>query len=177
MGIQKINIKHVGDYSYCAEQPLIMDRINSRIGRFVSIGRGVSIGMSNHPLDFLSTSPFFYFNSLGFKDKDMPQHDEYRILPPVIIGNDVWIGDNVKIKNGIKIGDGAVIGTSAVVTKDVPPYAIVTGIPAKIIKYRFSEDIIKELLELKWWEMDYETIKKIPYDDINLAIEFIKKNK
>ena len=81
---------------------------------------------------------------------------------------------NLKIQNGVKIGDGAVIGTSALVTKDIPPYAIAVGIPAKVMRYRFNEEIIQQLLELKWWELDDEIIKQIPYDNIEESIIFLK---
>ena len=112
---------------------------------------------------------------MGFKSDITISHNECnRNLPPVIIGNDVWIGDGVKIKNGVTIGDGAIIGACALVIKDVPPYAIVGGVPAKIIKYRFKKNIIKELLKLKWWDLDVEIIKQIPYDNIEEAISFIK---
>lgn len=172
--IQKINISNVGNYSYCASQPVVWNPIKTSIGSFVSMGASVTLGNGQHPLQFLSTSPYFYYDDLGFKNPEMPAHYEYRNLAPITIGNDVWIGDGVKIKNGITIGDGAVIGAAAVVTKDVPPYAIVAGVPAKIIKYRFTEKVIQELLELRWWDLDIETIKKIPYDNIETAIDFLK---
>jgi len=87
------------------------------------------------------------------------------------IGNDVWIGAQAVIKAGVTIGDGAVIGGNSLVTKDVPPYAIVGGTPAKVIKYRFPEPIINALLELKWWEFDIEEIAELPFDDIEGCIE------
>ena len=174
MPIQQVIAGNVGKCTYCAKQPSIWNPKIVKIGSFVSIGRGVSIGHGKHPLNFLSTSPYFYLDRLGFKDKNMASHTEYTVVEPVIIGNDVWIGDNVTIFNGVTIGDGAVLGASAIVTKDVPPYAIVAGNPAKIIRYRFDEEIITQLLELKWWELDDDIIRKIPYDDINAAINFLK---
>lgn len=110
---------------------------NLKIGRFCSIAQDVTIGLANHPIDRFSTSPFFYENDfLDGANKDIELMSYPNRNPDVEIGDDVWIGEGVKIKGGIKIGDGAVIGCSSVVTKDVPPYAIVGGIPAKLIRYR-----------------------------------------
>ena len=173
--LPQIEIPHIGKYSYCASQPVIWNRLQTTIGSFVSIGSRVIIGNGEHPLNYISTSPYLYLDRLGFKNNFTRSHNEFEQLAPVHIGNDVWIGDDVKIQNGITIGDGAVIGTSAVVTHDVPPYAIVVGIPAKILRYRFNKETIKELLEIKWWELDIELIKFMPYDDINKAIDFVKQ--
>lgn len=167
-------VDNIGKCSYGNPDIFIVNP-QTKIGAFCSFGPRVVLGHGKHPINFLSTSPYFYFERLGYKDKNQVGHEEYWDLEPIEIGNDVWIGDGVFVKNGIKIGDGAIIGARAVVTKDVPPYAIVVGSPAKIIKYRFDEETIKTLLELKWWELDDEIIKQIPYDDINKAIEFIKE--
>ena len=93
------------------------------------------------------------------------------------IGNDVWIAENVTIIGNVNIGDGAIIAFGAIVTHDIPPYAIVGGVPAKIIKYRFSQEIIDELLELKWWNLPYEFIVTLPFNDINQCILKIKEYK
>ncbi|WP_370976719.1 CatB-related O-acetyltransferase [Enterobacter roggenkampii] len=103
----------------------------------------------------------------------MPTHDRFWYIEPVIIGNDVWIGDGAFIKNGVTIGDGAIIGAKAVVTKNIPPYAIVAGIPAEVIGYRFDEKTICSLLESKWWNLPDDTIRQIPFDDIEKAVEFL----
>ena len=170
------NIAHIGQYSY-GSPDLYVASDETTIGKFCSLGMRIVLGHGIHPTSFLSSSPYFYFNELDFKRDDTPAHPEYWELNPIHVGNDVWIGDGVFVKNGVNIGDGAIIGARAVVTSDIPPYAIAVGVPAKIIKYRFSPEIIKQLLELKWWDLDPEIIKKIPYDNIDQAIEFIKKHK
>ena len=167
-------ISNIGKCSYSVKDISIVHP-NTSIGAFCSIGPRVVLGHGKHPKDYLSTSPYFYFNELGYKNPEQVSHQEFWDITPIEIGNDVWIGDGVFVKNGVKIGDGAIIGARAVVTKDVPPYAIVVGTPAKILRYRFDEETIKTLLELKWWELDDEIIKQIPYDDIYKAIEFIKE--
>lgn len=167
-------VEIVGKCSYCNPDIFIVNP-KTKIGSFCSFGPRVVLGHGKHPMNYLSTSPYFYFERLGYKKPEQIAHEEYWDIEPIEIGNDVWIGDGVFVKNGVKIGDGAIIGARAVVTKDVPPYAIVVGSPAKILRYRFDEETIKTLLELKWWELDDEIIKQIPYDDINKAIEFIKE--
>ena len=128
--------------------------LSAEIGAFCSIGTSCHIGMYEHPIDNVSTSSRLYLKMLDAKDfyTDIPQ--------PAVIGNDVWIGSNSTILGGVRIGDGAVIGAGAVVTKDVPPYAVVGGVPAKIIKYRFSPEKIEKLLQDKWWEWDDSAIKQ-----------------
>lgn len=141
--------------------------VNAKIGRFTSIGPNVKFIVGQHPVGtFVSTHPAFYslHSASGFtycKEQRFPdyidpiQDNKYQF----VVGNDVWIGDSVKIMAGVTIGDGAVLATGSVVTKDVPPYAIVGGVPAKVIKYRFSEEDIGFLLNLKWWEKDLSWIE------------------
>lgn len=161
------DVDKVGKYTYC-DLVYISGR-DTEFGSFCSIGAEAKIAFGEHPTEFLSSSPFFYQN-LGFKnvEKEMDFHK------PCVIGNDVWIGNSAFIKGGVKIGDGAIVGAYAVVTKDVPPYAIVGGVPAKIIRYRFDEETIKSLLELKWWDLPDEVIKELPFENIQECIKKLK---
>lgn len=166
---------NVGRCTYCASEVYIASW-NTSIGAFCSIGQNVRLGHGEHPLNFLSTSPYLYSGVLGYKMENTPHHNEFRAkaIQPISIGNDVWIGDNVIVKNGVTVGDGVVIGAGAIVTKDVPPYAIVAGVPAKIIRYRFSEDILRRLLATKWWELPDEIIKTLPYDDMEACLSLLE---
>lgn len=124
------------------------------IGRYCSISQGIAIMDANHPMSSKSTHPFFYEPSLSYVDKSYIQ------AIPTLIGNDVWLGKGCIITPSVKnIGNGAVIAAGAVVTKDVPSYAIVAGNPAKIIRYRFSQEIIDQLEREQWWKRDIEDLK------------------
>ena len=142
------------------------------IGKFTSIARQVIIGVSGHNYEWISTSPVITTNKYNFIDKDRLNLQR----PAPIIGNDVWIGANSIIMRGVTIGDGAVVGAGSIVTKDIEPYSIVGGNPARHIKYRFPQYIIEQLLEIKWWNWDDEKIKQnidLFYD----PILFVENNK
>lgn len=130
------------------------------IGRFCSIASGARFifTSANHTLRSLSTYPFpIFFEEWGLDSADIT--DAWDRKGDIVIGNDVWIGYEAVVLSGVTIGDGAIIGTRAVVTKDVPPYAIVGGVPAKTIRKRFSEDVIASLLKIRWWVWPDERIR------------------
>lgn len=151
----------IGDYSSINFNVLIGATKNSNvsIGRFSSIGPGCNFFVKNHPVELPSTSLLLWqwiFERYGENEQKAFQ---YKYLS-IILGNDVWIGANSIVLPGVKIGDGAVIGAGSIVTKDVPPYAIAVGNPAKVKRYRFSRAMIVFLLRLKWWSWDSEKIKR-----------------
>lgn len=145
---------NVGMYSHggCFV-PGYIDKFTS-IGRYCSIAKPLAIRNRNHPLELKSMHAFFFNPSLGICDSDFIDYN------PLEIGNDVWIGQYSIILPHVKrIGDGAVVGAGAVVNKDIPPYAVVLGNPARIVRYRFPKEIIEELLESRWWERPIEELK------------------
>lgn len=145
---------------------------NATIGAFCSISFNVAVGLGKHPSNMVSTHPAFYSDKKPFKVfSDKNYYEEYGKIE---IGNDVLIGERAVISYGVTIGDGAIITNNAVVTKDVPPYAIVGGVPAKLIKYRFDENIINRIRITKWWEWDESLLRK-NYADFLDASLFYKK--
>jgi acetyltransferase-like isoleucine patch superfamily enzyme len=168
-GSQIFNSK-IGKYSFCGYDCEI---IHCNIGSFCSIANNVKIGGAMHPMDWVSMSPAFYEGkNTGIKAKFFEHTRE--LYQTTTIGNDVWIGQNALIKQGITIGNGAVIGMGSIVTKNVAPYSVVAGVPAKEIKKRFNEDVIKELLKSEWWNFSNEELKKFaPY--FNNPYAFLKE--
>ena len=170
-------LEHVsmGDYSYCEPYGMMQ---NVEIHKFVDIARNVRIGATQHPLTRVSDHHFTYRRVMYDMDtKDDEVFFQQRRDNMTIIGNDVWIGHGVVIEAGVHIGDGAVVGSGAIVTKDVPPYAIVAGVPAKILRYRFTLPQIEALMDICWWDWKDEVIRE-RFDDFLLDIDaFIEKYK
>lgn len=146
----------VGDYSYIQRQSIIL---NTEIGRFCSIATCAKFGLGSHPTaQFVSTHPIFF--SVKQQAVDVWADNSYfPEFKPVTIGNDVLVGSNVTVLDGVNVGDGAVIGAGAVVVSDVPAYAIVGGVPARVLRFRFNEDLRNWLLNYRWWDKEISWIK------------------
>ena len=152
----RISNLSLGAFSYLGYNAMIH---NAEIGNFCSIGSGVKIGLGKHPAKFISSSPLFYANKnpLGIQVSEKNTFIEHE---KVYIGSDVWMGVNVVILDGITVGDGAIIGANSVVNKDIEPYSIVGGVPAKLIRKRFDSELQKLLVESKWWQLPISFFKK-----------------
>ena len=153
----------------------------SSIGRYCSIAGNLRVGDIEHPTDWLGTSPFQY-NAERFgwhssaNDYTALADKKYQFAKePAVIGNDVWIGARVTILRGVKISDGAIVAGGSVVTKDVEPYTIVGGVPAKPIRKRFDDDTVKRLLALRWWRFSPNQLDGVQFDDIDAAIDEIAR--
>ena len=164
------NIK-ISDFTYINEYTRI-DANTSSIGKYCSISHNVKIGMGPHPLNFVSTSPFLYLKRNNIVEKDL--FDEYREKGYTTIEHDVLIGANSIILAGVKIGTGAVVGAGSIVTKDVKPYHIVAGNPAKVIGKRFDDKTIEQLLLSQWWDMKISDLPSI--NNIKKFLEGLEKN-
>ena len=159
----------LGEYSYISQYSIVN---KSEIGKFCSIAHGCYIGLWEHNTQ-VTTHSFYLYEHSGNFVKGYKNYNKDNII--TTLGSDVWVGANAVILKGINVGDGAIIGASAVVTKDVPPYAIVVGNPAKIIKYRYNRDDIIWLLKIKWWDFSREKIKEIIEQNGFLDFEIFKK--
>ena len=169
----------LGKYSYIGGDTVF----SGRVGRFTSIAGEVSVPLGEHPFKapFVSSHPLFYssLKQVGISWLEKTKFDEFRYAEkpyPVVVGNDCWIGFRATILPGVTISDGAIVLAGAVVTKDVPPYAIVAGVPAQIKSYRYSPETIELLLRIKWWEKD-ETWLRNNIEDFTCINDFINKYK
>ncbi len=162
----------IGKYSYIGNNSFVSD---ADIGNFTSISTDCYIGGTSHPTEWVSTSPVFHKWDNIMK-KNFARH-EFEIFKRTTIGNDVWIGNRVMIKAGVKIGDGAVVGMGSIVTKDIGPYEIWVGNPARLIRKRFDDETIDVFVKMKWWEWNDNKIEKyadlftLPETFINVAEE------
>jgi len=162
------------DYSYCAGNVQI---IYSTVGKFCSIANSVRINPGNHPQWRVTQHHMTYRRvAFGFDETDDTAFFDWRRAHKCTIGHDVWIGHGAIVMPGVEIGHGAIIGSGAVVTKNIPPYAIAVGVPAKVIKYRFDEKTIEALLSIEWWNWDRAQLEK-NFKDLNDVPTFIEKFK
>ena len=149
------------------------------VGAYCAIGARTAINPFNHPVDWLSINEFQYHpNSFDW----VPEYRDFDRLertPDMFrhatIGNDVWTGHNVNIMAGVSVGDGAIVGAGSVVTKDVPPFAIVAGVPARVVRMRFSEAIIERLLRVKWWDLELSELSGLPFRDVERCLDRIEE--
>lgn len=163
----------VGDWTYGDPNVVSFPNCSKlKIGRYCSIAGGVTIFLGGeHRLDWITTYPFSALTSEGKSIEGHPQ-----TKGDVIIGNDVWIGQEAFILSGVVIGDGAVIGARSVVTNDIPPYSVVAGNPARVIRERFPELVIKDLLRIAWWNWPEDRIRQAIPDLLSADIEsFVAK--
>lgn len=181
-----VHIRSIGAFSYLGAGAAI--RYVDSIGRMCSIAADVLILNANHNTSILSTSPIVLMDDIAWQKDFHTLYEDVEWMNylrekqkasvktgRIVIGNDVWIGNGAKILQGVKIGDGAVIGAGAVVTKDVPPYSIVAGVPAKVIRPRFDEKIIEDLERLKWWEYGPDILKNVDITDMSETTKRIEE--
>ncbi|MEL6478423.1 MAG: chloramphenicol acetyltransferase [Pseudomonadota bacterium] len=172
-GTHLLNVT-MGDYSYCARYG---DFANATIGRFSSIASFVRIGPTDHPMHLASMHHMLYRSSDYWEDaEDDADFFAARAARRLTIGHDTWIGHGAIIRPDVSIGHGAVVAAGAVVTKDVPPYTIVTGIPATARRQRFPDEIVTRLIDLAWWDWDHHRLRRALDDFRTLeAAAFLEK--
>lgn len=183
-------IGSVGAHTFIGDNP-DFESVQS-IGMYCAIAGHIIIGKAEHPTGFLSVHNAFYAvggtTSFSSERRDYFERNrrlvmnakakhrtEGRADQTVIIGNDVWIGARVVIRRGVTIGDGAIIGAGSVVTRDIPPYAIAVGVPARVIKKRFNERTIERLLQIKWWNYSLRSLDGIDVTDVDSALDELER--
>lgn len=183
------DVGFIGAFSYLGGRETLLRHIGM-IGRFCAIASNVIAGDSEHPTDFLSPNPIFA------RSFQWPQLEAFRAanremteksarlaydytdgrFTRIEIGNDVWIGEGAFIRRGVSIGDGAIVAARSVVTRDVPPYAIVGGSPARLIRYRFEPAVVEELTRLAWWKYGLSALHDVDFTDVHQALSVIDRN-
>ena len=172
-GIRAIGPCDFGAFSY-SYSPLTGV---ARVGRYCSFADEIQFGPVEHPTDWISTSSFTYDATFIWKTfreltassfEPLERHSE---RPPIIIGNDVWIGTGAYVRAGVSIGDGAIVGARSVVTKDIPPYTVVAGNPARPLKLRFPEHLVEAVRESQWWKYAYTDFSGLPLSDPAAFVE------
>lgn len=151
----RLNDSVIGSCSYI-QQNSTLNAVD--VGPYCSIAADVSIGLVNHPTHFIGTSPVFYDSTQPLPSAFVRGNLYHKQLPRTVIEADVWIGEGVKICAGVRIGVGSVIGAGAIVTRDIPPYSIAVGVPCRVIKHRFDDELCKRLLASIWWNLPEETL-------------------
>lgn len=168
-----LNKVRLGDFTYVQGNSALNSVI---VGKFCCIAANVLIGLGRHPSrDFVSVHPVF-FSPLRQAQITFADKSYFTEFVETKIGNDVWIGSRAQVVDGVVIGDGAIIAAGAVVTRDVPPYAVVGGVPAKVIRYRFSPEEVKYLMAFKWWDRDIDWLER-NFTSFHNIKEFMNNNK
>lgn len=172
-GTRLANVE-IGDYSYCKR---LGDIANATVGKFSNIASLVRIGATDHPLDRASLHHFLYRSARYWDDaEDDAAWFERRRARRTVIGHDTWIGHSAQVKPDVSVGDGAVVASGAIVTTDVPAYAIVAGVPARVLRYRQPPEIAERLREIAWWDWDHQTLRARLADFRHLtAVEFLDR--
>jgi acetyltransferase-like isoleucine patch superfamily enzyme len=163
----------IGQFTFVNDRTTLFP--NTTVGRYCSIGKSCEIGAPTHPVDWLTSNPVAFAIERHFPNESaiFPQ-SPFQQYQSTTIGSDVWIGSLAIVTAGVSIGHGAIVGGGSVVTADVPPYAIVVGSPAKILRYRFDETTIQRLLSVEWWTLEPEEIAKLDLTDVTKALDAIE---
>ena len=166
----------IGQYSVLNGEIIGSAGSVTTIGRYCQSAMGSQIGVGGHPTDWLSTHFFQYRDHFAPYPKDHPDSlfGKFAEAQPTVIGSDTWIGAHAIIRDGVTVGPGAIVAAGAVVTADVPPYAIVGGVPAKLIRYRFAPELIERLLAVRWWEFGHADICRLPFNDVPRCLDMLE---